>query len=368
MWHERHSQTDMLNDMKHIALRLMQQSGFSRALSGSRWRHDRLLILGYHGISQDDEHVWNPELYMAPQQFRSQLELIEAQGFRVLSLDEALGRLYSGRLPDRALCLTFDDGTVDFYRTVHPILQEFGYPVTLYLTTYYCLVNKPVFPPALAYILWKGRGTVAAYPKALGRADPMDLTSAGGRLEAHTRIWTFAEGQGFSAQAKHELLAEVASSVGYDFNAMLAGRIHHLMNPAEVTEIARDGVAVELHAHRHRRPLDRDLYRREIRDNRSAIEQLTGRTPVHFCYPSGRTHPNFLPWLEEEGVKSATTCKSGIAGPRSSPLLLPRLICDSRTSPLELSSWLSGTAALLPRRRHVQRQAEPILAEQPGTQ
>ena len=55
------------------------------------------------------------------------------------------------------------------------------------------------------------------------------------------------------------------------------------MNPDEVAKVSREGVDVELHAHRHRRPLDRDLFRREISDNRKAIEQLTGRTPVHFC-------------------------------------------------------------------------------------
>jgi peptidoglycan/xylan/chitin deacetylase (PgdA/CDA1 family) len=353
----------MLSDIKLIALRLMQQTGFSRALGASRWRNGRLLILGYHGVSQDDEHVWNPELYMTPEGFRSQLELIVAQGFKVLSLAEGLSRLYAGQLPDRALCLTFDDGTVDFHRTVHPLLREFGFPVTLYLTTYYCFVNKPVFPPALAYILWKGRGRTAPYPAALGAPDPMDLRTGPGREAAQQQIWGFAESHNFSAADKHALLAEVSALVGYDFDSMLARRVHHLMNPNEVTEVAREGVDVQLHAHRHRRPLDRELYQREIRDNRAAIEQLTGHRPVHFCYPSGRTHPSFLPWLAEEGVESATTCKSGIAGPKSHPLLLPRLICDSRVTPLEFSSWLSGAAALIPRRRHVPRHIEPEFAE-----
>jgi peptidoglycan/xylan/chitin deacetylase (PgdA/CDA1 family) len=352
----------MLNEVKLIALRLMDRTGFSRALGHSRWRSDRLLILGYHGVSQDDEHLWNPELYVSPRQLRSHLELITAQGFQVLGLEEGLSRLYAGSLPERALCLTFDDGTVDFYRIVHPMLREFGFPVTLYLTTYYCLTNKPVFPPALSYILWKGRERMAPYPAALNTAEPMDLRTAAGREAAHGRIWDFAEARKCSSAEKHELLAEVAAAVGYEFDAMLARRIHHLMNPAEVAEVSRAGADVQLHAHRHRRPLDRDLYRREIRDNRQSIEQITNRTPVHFCYPSGRTHPKFLEWLVEEGVRSATTCAAGIAGPRSNPLLLPRLICDSRVKPLEFTSWLSGAAALIPRRRHLPRHLEPELA------
>ena len=133
---------------------------------------------------------------------------------------------------------------MDFYRTVHPILQGFGYPVTLYLTTYYCCVNKPVFPPALAYILWKGRGQAASYPRALNHhAQPMDLRTEEGRQAAHARIWAFAEGQAFSASEKHALLAEVASAVGYDFSTMLARRVHHLMNPDEVAKVSREGAS-----------------------------------------------------------------------------------------------------------------------------
>jgi peptidoglycan/xylan/chitin deacetylase (PgdA/CDA1 family) len=352
----------MLNEMKRAALHLMHQSGFAKAVGASRWRDRHLLILGYHGVSQEDEHLWDPTLYVSPGQFRDQLALIKAQGFRVLPLSEALSRLSEGRLPGRAVCLTFDDGTVDFYRTAHPILREFEFPATVYLTTYYCLLNAPVFPPALAYILWKGRGrTAAPYPKALGGGEPMDLSTKEGRDLARRRIWSFAEKHDLSGREKDTLLAEVASAVGYDFDMMRTRRVHHLMNPEEVSEVARAGIEVQMHTHRHRRPLDPTLYRREIVENRAIIAGLTGQTPEHFCYPSGRTHPNFLGWLAREGVRSATTGQPGLAGRKSHPLLLPRLICDSRLRPAELSAWLSGAAALLPQRPWVTRHWEPAV-------
>ena len=52
-----------------------------------------------------------------------------------------------------------------------------------------------------------------------------------------------------------------------------------LMNPQEISEIAKDGVDVQLHTHRHRTPDDEALFQREIEDNRRGIESLTGRSP-----------------------------------------------------------------------------------------
>jgi peptidoglycan/xylan/chitin deacetylase (PgdA/CDA1 family) len=351
----------MLSRIKRGALRLMHDTGFSAAVRASRWRTNRLLVLGYHGVAQADEHVWNPELYLAPDTFRSQLAMIAAENANVLSLADGLERLYTGRLPERAVCLTFDDGTVDFHRLVHPLLREFGYPATLYLTTYYCFVNKPVFPPALGYVLWQGRERTSPYPSALRTTDVMDTATAAGRAATQWRIWQFAENHGYSAAAKHDLLAEVAHLVGYDFSIMTGRRIHHLMTPEEVTEIAGHDVAIEGHTHRHWQPLRRDLYRREIDENRTAIEHLTGARPDHFCYPLGATHPQYLRWLGEEGIRSATTCKPGLASANGHPLLVPRLICDSRITPLEFSAWLSGTSAMIPRSRYAPPD-EPIRA------
>jgi hypothetical protein len=106
-----------------------------------------------------------------------------------------------------------------------------------------------------------------------------------------------------------------------------------------------------MHTHRHRTPLDRELFRREIVDNRESIRAMTGSEAAHFCYPSGAYDGAFLPWLEELGVASAMTCDVGYASRDSERLLLPRLLDVSSLSHVEFEAWLTGVAAALPRRR-----------------
>jgi peptidoglycan/xylan/chitin deacetylase (PgdA/CDA1 family) len=99
---------------------------------------------------------------------------------------------------------------------------------------------------------------------------------------------------------------------------------------------------IQLHTHRHRAPVDVHLFRREISQNRERILQICGKTPTHFCYPSGTYREEFLPWLKQEGVVSAVTCDTGLATRLSHPLLLPRFI-DAASQPLLMfEAWLSG--------------------------
>lgn len=349
----------MLKRVKQIVLYGSKLAGLQSAARNSRWRNRRLLLLCYHGLSADDEHEWNPELYMPPAMFRRRLEVLRDGGYTVLPLDEAVDRLYRGELPPRSVAITFDDGAADFYSQAFPILREFGFPATVYLTTYYCHYNRPVFDVALPYLLWKGRRQVLGRELIEGRGD-WRLSDPAQREAAWTAIRAYATSKVLGGREKDALLEEIARRVGVDFAAMRAKRILHLMSEAEVSHVARHGVSIQLHTHRHRTPRDEGAFAREIEMNRDAIAALVGQRPArwHFCYPNGWHHPEFIPWLRGLEIRSATTCEPGIASPSTEPILMPRLVDTTLLSEIEFEGWLSGVSAFLPRRMHTQPQRE----------
>jgi len=66
---------------------------------------------------------------------------------------------------------------------------------------------------------------------------------------------------------------------------------------------------------------------------------MTGLRASHFCYPSGVYDLRFLPWLQEAGIVSATTCELGLATSSSNPQLLPRLVDVTGLSSIEFEGW-----------------------------
>jgi peptidoglycan/xylan/chitin deacetylase (PgdA/CDA1 family) len=340
-----------LKKLKQAALRSLKTVGAFRAVRDSAWRRRRLLILAYHGVSLDDEHEWDGALYLSPELFRSRMLALKRAGAAVLPLGEAVERLYAGDLPDRAAVITFDDGNHDFRARAFPVIQEFDFPVTLYLTTFYSRFRRPVFDVFCSYLLWKARGRTLDLRGLTGSADEFALADANARAAASAALRGFARDEKLSAEGKDELLRRVAARLGVDYDALNERRVLHILDPDEVGELAAAGVDVQLHTHRHRTPKDRTLFRREIDENRAEILQMTGRAAEHFCYPSGVYDRAFLPWLEELGVRSATTCEVGYASRESERLLLPRLLDVSSLSTVEFEAWLTGVAAALPRRR-----------------
>ena len=164
----------MLRIGKSVLFRSSRMAGIERAVGTSSWRRRRVLILGYHGVSLDDEHTWDSSLFMSPSTLRRRFEILREMGCTVLALSDAVSRLNAGTLPEQAVVLTFDDGLYDFLVHVAPLAEEFGYPVTVYLSTYYSAFPSPVFPVMLSYLLWKARGR--RLKMNLGEIQEVDVT------------------------------------------------------------------------------------------------------------------------------------------------------------------------------------------------
>jgi peptidoglycan/xylan/chitin deacetylase (PgdA/CDA1 family) len=345
------AETPMLRSLKFTALRLLRSGGIFELVASSRWRRQRLLILCYHGTSLEDEHLWRSALYISPDTLRQRLASLKKGGYAVLPLAEALERLRAQTLPARSVVLTFDDGTFDFYSTARPLLQEFGFPATVYLTTYYSLCERPVFNLICSYMLWKRRGKVIADAPEIGLTGPLVLRTETSRHGVVRSLIALAEREKMTGVQKDDLAGRLAGFLGIDYAALKAKRILQLMNANEVRDAARSGIDIQLHTHRHRAPEDEDLFSREIRENRAQILALTSSSAVHFCYPGGVYQSLFGPWLRAEGIISATTCDAGLCTRQSESLLLPRFVDSQSRTQFEFESWAAGIGDLLAFRR-----------------
>jgi peptidoglycan/xylan/chitin deacetylase (PgdA/CDA1 family) len=339
----------MLQHLRRAAATMLKTAGVFALVKNSRWRRKRLLILCYHGVSLDDEHLWRPYLYISPRQLDRRLQILRKGDYKVLPLSEALERLYRNDLPPRSVALTFDDGGYDFYKQAWPRLKEHNFPVTVYLTTYYSDLQRPVFSLMCSYLLWKARDQGTVDLGEFGIKEAATLGVAESRQQAAIQIVQWADAQDMNGEQKDQVAARLARCLHIDYAGLRAKRILQIMNRQEVKQLADAGVDFQLHTHRHRTSLNESLFRQEIRDNRAQISTTISGLKQHFCYPSGAYRPEFLEWLSAENILSAATCDPGFATAQSHPLLLPRLVDTTGRTDAEFESWVSGAGAFLTR-------------------
>ncbi|HEY7888896.1 MAG TPA: polysaccharide deacetylase family protein [Steroidobacteraceae bacterium] len=339
-----------LRFVKSNFLRTLDSAGVNTRILNSSWRDRRLVIVCWHGVSNDDEHRWNPGLFMPAQTFRARLALLREMRCNVLPLSEGLARLRSGSLPPRAVCLTVDDGDSSFYLRAWPMLREFAFPTTLYWTTYYSTRPYAVFDPMLSYLLWKGRASTLTLCNPALRCD---LHSPQERRRAFATLYELAKADRWSGEQKEAFLVELAGSLGIDYAEIKSRRVLRLITPAEASSMRAEGLDLQLHTHRHRVPTSPDVFAAELSENARHLCAAGAKRPAHFCYPSGSFRPEFAGWLRESRVESATTCQYGLIERRSDSYFLPRLMDHGATSAVEFRSGLSGIAMLLSRKRRI---------------
>ena len=104
---------------------------------------DRPLLLAYHAVG-----AWSPALAIPEHALRAQLTLLQRRGYVGLTAAEAERRRQDGTLPARTVVVTFDDGFRSVLRA-RPILEELGFPATVFVVTSFVESGEPLQWPGL---------------------------------------------------------------------------------------------------------------------------------------------------------------------------------------------------------------------------
>ncbi|OJT00576.1 polysaccharide deacetylase family protein [Marinobacter nauticus] len=310
------------------------------------FRH-KLMILCYHGISLDDEHEWWPGVFMTEDKFRGRLKLLKNHGYTVLGLGDALEKLSTGTLPPNSIVITADDGYLNSPETLVESCQEYGYPLTIYVTSYYAEKQTPIFNLMVQYVLWKtDKSSLKGDLSAIGlpEADHIDLGDSVEKKKWCERIISYGR-VNCDENGRQSILKALCDRMELNYGAMVTAGMFRIMGKKELQMIVEQGVDVQLHTHRHVFPLDKDQASREIHENREFLEPLACRPLEHFCYPSGKWDPAQLPWLNELNIRSATTCNLGFVSEGDDHLTLRRYLDKQTISDNEFLAEISGFLA-----------------------
>ncbi len=297
-----------------------------------------LRILCYHNFSQGDEIYWRPKLFIRPEIFRKRMDFLEQEKMHVLSLNQAVELLFKKKLPPLAVVITMDDGWYSNKLYAADILAEKSYPWTIYLTSYYSMKETPIFSLVIKYMFWKTR-------KKYIDINDSDLPFAGRfRIpdsQLMNRIIDYGQSQPDNA-TRCALSRRIGELLDVAYDKIEKKRSLSLLTAPEIRELAKSGVDIQLHTHRHRWPQSKNMICREINENRSFIEMLTGKKAMHFCYPSGIWQPERFSCLTSLGIKSAVTCEPGINKPGANRYLLCRFLDGSDIHQMEFEAEISG--------------------------
>lgn len=282
-------------------------------------------ILCYHGFALSDAQTnFRPKLFMDPATFRRRMEWLKRAGYRVISLGDAVDAMRRRAMPKDAAVITMDDGLYGCFVHGVPIAQEFQYPVTVYVTTWYVENRGPIANLVVSYVFW--------------RAGKRRLETPDGIFDERTARQRCIDLGSLGCIPFFDHLADAAGVP----TTHLRDRRFTLMTANEIGRLAEQGIDVQLHTHRHRWPNDENLLRKEIEDNRAALEPLVARPLRHLCYPSGVFSVEDWPLLRDLGIASATTLERGMAEIEDDVLRLPRLLDGSNLSQIEFEARMCG--------------------------
>jgi peptidoglycan/xylan/chitin deacetylase (PgdA/CDA1 family) len=338
----------------------MKQRTLGKIYSIVDWFGQRLTtraaILMYHRVVDVDLDPWG--LCVTPEHFAQHLAILQ-QFCQPISLQQLTQAHREGKIPQRAVAITFDDGYVDNLLNAKPLLEQYQIPATVFVTTGKVGQNREFWWDDLERVLlspgklpeklhlslgcqWE-LGKAASYSEAERKRDHTLKAwegQPGSRLAFYYSVWNKL--RPLSVTETEPLLAEIIAWAGADSQPRPNCRP---LNHTELKELAQ-GNTIEIGAHTVNHPFlsahSPDYQRQEIEQSKRDLETMLERSITSFAYPFGDYNQDTIPLVEAIGFNCACSTVQKPLWKGSDRFQFPRLEvvnCNGDTFKQNLLYW-----------------------------
>jgi peptidoglycan/xylan/chitin deacetylase (PgdA/CDA1 family) len=323
------------------------------AMMGRKWQRamrivkramvPHALILMYHRVADldSDPHL----LAVTPGHFAAHLDVIREHG-HPLTLNDLVKGLERGRVPRRAVAVTFDDGYADNLHVAKPLLERLEVPATVFVAAGLVggqrefwwdeldrlLLQPGMVPPRLRLDLdgkvreWELKGAASYSSKEYRRnrqwnIEQNEFPSVRHRIFMDLFSWMLEADPAY----KELLLVDLRDWAGAD----------HAPRPTQrpVTEkelvLLSESSLIEIGAHTLNHPalgvLSPEDQRTEIVESKRRLESMLEVPVISFALPHGSSNANTAEILRQAGFGSVCTSHPDAVWAKTDPMSLPRL-------------------------------------------
>lgn len=334
---------------KRVALILLKAAGFNRMARHLMRRYFR--ILAYHGVDDHHDPIANFDGFqVSPGVFREQMDVL-AKHYTVWPLTRIVrGVLDGAELPDNLVALTFDDGYHNNLRVAAPILKEYGFQATFFVTTGFIDGTHQAW-------WYRLRSAIAAtrQTSVTRRGVPMHLGSCADRIRAILQ-WEH-DLKNLRDHQRQEIMASLLVELEEESPVCL----YPFMSWSDVRALVEDGFDVAPHtiSHSNLGAEDGVVMAREICFSMKRIQEEIGCVAPAYAYPYGglkAVNEKVRNILADEGISCAVTAVPGMNDRKSDLYLLKRFNITGNHGALSFDAVLAGLRLL-----HRARSAEGLV-------
>jgi peptidoglycan/xylan/chitin deacetylase (PgdA/CDA1 family) len=323
----------------------------------------RALILTYHRVTDlsNDPHL----LAVRPRHFAEQLELIRRHG-NPIALSALVGALRHGKIPDRAVIITFDDGYADNLHQAKPLLERYEIPATVFVTAGQVKSQREFWWDELDRLFLQP-GTLPAKLRLNfnGSACEWELGEASIYTEQDCRRYGdwHVERQ-YDPSSRHRLFRclygrlhslpdagrrEMLDDLRAWAGAEPAARVTHRTLTEDEVILLADGDLTEVGAHTMTHPVLAAIpaaeQRKEIEQSKEFLESILKHPVTSFAFPHGSSTAETVAILKETGFLCACSTHPSAVWPGANCFQLPRVGVrdwDGETFERWLRWWIDG--------------------------